>query len=182
MPVIFNPTVSLNADDTNASTSFRVITTLTGGSNGSIRSTFTTSSATTLSVAHAAVGIWTGSGSNGNTTATPTELLFNGGSGFVGLLAGASITSDFVNFSCASTDKLVVIIDVGQPGGNRFSSGNSNVDTWFLTGGASFNNPAPTGYTLISGTDYLVASVETNNPIIINSGTPINETVIWWKQ
>lgn len=167
MPVtIFTPSAALNSDDANASTSFRVIVALVAGSNGPIRVTIRTG-ATTLSTSHVAIGIWTGSGSNGNTVVTPAELLFGGGSGFIGLAPNTSITSDFLpNFSCTASDKLVVIVDVGAPGGNKFSSGNINVDTWFLTGGASWNQSAPTGYTLLSGIDYMVASVETSDAVV----------------
>lgn len=175
MPVtIFTPSVALNSDDTNASTSFRVIVALVAGSGGQIRVTIRTG-ITTLSTSHVSIGIWTGSGSNGNTTAIPTELLFGGTSGFIGLLANTTITSDFANFSCGASDKLVVIVDVGAPGGNKFSSGDTNADTWFLSGGASWNQSAPTGYTLLSGIDYMVASVETND-----SGTTLGLAASEW--
>lgn len=167
MPGIFAPSTLLNTDDNNASTSFRSICSLTGGSNGQIRVTWLASSTVSLSTSHCSLGIWTGSGNNGNTILTPVELLFNNGvSGFIGLGVGQTITSDFVNFNCGSSDKLVIITDVGAPGGNRFSTGNSNIDTWFKSGATSFDQAAPTGFTLLSGIDYMISAIETNAPAV----------------
>lgn len=159
---IFAPSVPLNTDDNNANTSFRVVVKPTGGGNGLVRVTVTTAVGTSLTVRNVGVGVW--NGSNSFTIAPPIELLFGGVSGFIGLPGGQSIVSDLGNLAFGGADRLVVIVDDGSPGGNRFSSGNSNADTWFLTGGASFNQSSPGGYTLLSGIDYMLSLVETNDP------------------
>lgn len=164
MPVaLFNPSVSLGTDDNNPNVSFRNSVVLTAGSNGQVRATFAASATIGLVATNCAIGIHNSGGTGWETIGTPTELLFGGLSGFT-ISAGQSKTSDFVNLSFAVTDRLIVIIDVGSPGGNLFSTANGNSDCWFGTPG-SYNqsNPAFSGGVILTK-DYMVVSVETNDP------------------
>jgi hypothetical protein len=88
--------------------SLRTVVTITGGSLGRVRATFLGGS-TSLVVAHAAVGVWTGS--NTDTTATPVELKFSGAFGFT-LASNASIVSDQGTLAFTGSNKLVLILDV----------------------------------------------------------------------
>lgn len=166
---IFTPSVALSGDDNNTGTHFRVICTLTAASNGKIKVTFTAASnaglAVTLAYAGKASGVTIGA-----TTAAPLQLLFSGSPSF-SIAAGASITSDLLDhsasFPLAIADAVVVNHDEGTPGGERFSSANTNVSTWFTVSSGSFT-PASTqtpntsdGWTQLAGTDYAVAKIET---------------------
>lgn len=157
---IFTPSTNLASNDSNVNTTFRNIITLTGGSTGVVRATFAAATNAGLVGLHCSVGISTGDLINGSTIATPVELTFSGGSGFT-ITSGQTITSDFVNLNFTSSDSLVIIIDVGNPGGNLFSSGETNCNLAFLGSATSWNVSSPTGFAHVSGVDYMVSSVET---------------------
>lgn len=167
MATIFTPSAgALNADDLNASTSLREVCTISANGQGQLRATFTASSSTGLTVAHASIGKWYDTGEP-DTTATPLELKFSTASGF-SISSGASITSDWVDassLSLTSGDAVVVIMDITTPGGVRYRSGNSNVNTWYKVGGTSWNVAAPGvgafGYS--ANNVFSVASVETQS-------------------
>jgi hypothetical protein len=97
--------------------SWRNVIAITGNALDQIRLTFVASSAGQLTLDHASIGI--SNGTTMQTTATPTELLFSGASGFT-IPASASITSDWVNFSgFTSSDKLVVVMDMAAAPAGR---------------------------------------------------------------
>lgn len=141
-------TDSLTADDNvNDGFSIRNVLVITGGAQGQVRVTFKASGSAAFKVDHCSIGI--SNGTSANTTTTPTELTFSGGSGF-SIALGQSITSDFVNFSgFISTDKLVVIFDVNSAAGSgnysddNASTGNTN---FFQAATVSWNVAAPTGF------------------------------------
>lgn len=165
---IFAPSVALNGDDANAGTHFRVICTLSAASTGKVKVTFTAASNAGLQVTLAYLGKASGV-TIGATTADPLQLLFGGAATF-SIAAGASITSDVLDhsasFSAAIGESLVVNHDDGTPGGERFSNGSSNVNTWFTAINA-FAAPANTqtpvagdGWAQLVGTNYAVAKIE----------------------
>src|SRR5712664_4830438 len=97
-------TYALGTDDTgNDGFCTRQVCVITGGAQGQIRATFKAASAATFKTDHCSIGI---SATEPGTTAVPTELLFSGAHGFT-ISNGATITSDWVNFSgFTSSDKL----------------------------------------------------------------------------
>jgi|SRR5215472_8956535 len=90
--------------------SMRQVCAITGGSASQVRVTFQAPVDGPGSVAHASVGVWTGSFADVN--ATPAVLLFGGNPGFSALAANTTITSDWTNLSgFTPNDFLVVIMD-----------------------------------------------------------------------
>ena len=164
--MLFEPSSgALDLDDYNTNTSFRVVCELAADSHGSIRVTFATRSVTSGAVAlHCSIGKQL---TNEKTTDTPIELLFGGTSGFT-IPAGGTITSDVVShpgLSLLAGDKMIVIVDYGTPGGQAYSSGNTNVDTWFYSNATSWNVADPNVggffFTELPGKDYAILSIET---------------------
>ncbi|MBR0907025.1 hypothetical protein [Bradyrhizobium liaoningense] len=103
-------------------------------------------------------------------TTTPIALTFGGSSTPTPVLAGATIVSDLVDhsgsFSLSSGDTIVVAFDLPSDGSENstgFSTGNSNVSTWFKAG-TTASQQSPTGGTLSSNVDYAVSLIETNDP------------------
>jgi hypothetical protein len=96
-------------------------------------------------VSHCAIGIR--SGSTGNTTATPTEVLFGGASGF-SLAAYAEIGSDWQSFTFNEAVDHLVICDQtsGKP---AFTQPGSSY--YYLVGGSTYSQASPGG--LSSGGD-----------------------------
>jgi hypothetical protein len=162
---LFTPSAgTLNADDTNASTSFRMVCTPSIASNGSLQVTFQAASATGLTIGHASFGKWAGTAS-ADTTATPIELKFTGASGFT-IAANATKTSDLTahpGFTLTTSDKVVVIFDTTSPGGTRLRGSNANVDMWYNAGSSSWNLQNPPTHTKSAGTDYGIVKIETND-------------------
>lgn len=170
MPInIFTPSVALGTNDGNTVISFRNSVVVTAGSNGQVRATFSSGTATAQTAANCSIGVH--SGVDGWATAsTPVELLFGGGSGFT-IPSNSQITSDFVSLNFAITDRLVVTIDLTGTGSQLFSTGETNCDCWFLASGATYNQADPAGMTPLATKDYMVVSVETNDPAAI--GGPV---------
>lgn len=101
--------------------------TVGAGGGGQIRVTFEASGANTWKVDNASIGISTlanaaaatGAGTDSETTATPIELLFDGGLNGFTLTAGQTKTSDWASLSgFTSTQLLVIVQDVSATGGN----------------------------------------------------------------
>jgi hypothetical protein len=162
---LFAASPALNANDSNPNTSFRICTPITGSSGTQIRATFQASTATGLTTGHCSIGKREAAEPlYANTTATPLELLFSGGSGFA-ISAGASITSDWQTisgFTLTTGDEAVVIFDGTSPAGQRFNNANTGVET-FYQGGTSWNvaNTVGLGFAEIPDTNYAIVSVET---------------------
>lgn len=163
---LFTASPALNANDTNANTSFRICTPVINNSITQIRVTFQASTAVGLTVSNASIGKrTTGEPLYSNTTLTPLELLFGGNSGF-SISANSSITSDWLTisgFSLTTGEQTVVIFDGTSPAGQRFNNANIGVETFYKTGTPSYNisNTIGLGFSLISDTDYSIVSVET---------------------
>jgi hypothetical protein len=168
---IFTPTVALNADDTNANSSFRMLYVTSANAASSISATFNASSVAALSASHMSFCKWDGTASPACTT-IPIELTSTcpgntAGSGF-SISAGASCTSNFVSiggaFTLTAGDTIIIITDVSANGGERFTaSGVTNSSLSFAGGGStSWNSQAPGGYSgPTSGINYIVSQVQT---------------------
>jgi hypothetical protein len=156
---------TLETGDTNASTSFRFAVPISGVVGNKIAVTLTSGVATSLSIVKVAIGKLAGTGQI-DTTTTPVELTFDGGSsGFTGLTGDTEKQSDFVDytesFNLDGEDHIAVIIDVGAPGGMKYATGVSGV-TGYFKGGTSADSSTMTGGTpLTDGILYLVTNVAT---------------------
>ncbi len=134
---IFAPTVTLGSDDNNPNYSFRGVIVLSSNLLGQVRVTFQ-SSTTSLNIAGASFGKYSNSYPS-ITTATPLPLLFSG-SATATVGANSEITSDWLNvssLSIATGEEAVVIIDTGANGGTKYSSGNTNIDSYYTSGATS---------------------------------------------
>ena len=143
MTTIFTDTKT--GDDTgNDGFSFRQVCTITGGAQSQVRVTFKASSAATLRLDHASIGIQTGT--QDACTATPVELLFAGVSGF-SISNGATITSDWANLSgFTSSNKLIVVMDASATAGSgdyAVNTASTGQTLWFAAASASYNVAAP---------------------------------------
>jgi hypothetical protein len=134
---VFDVAASLTEDDPVAGLSIRqlVSSISTGGSE--IRITVKPGAGTGLTVAHCSVGHQL---SAGQTTATPVELLFSGGAGFV-TAAGVSVVSDWLSFSTTASETLIVVIDVTT--GNV--AGLAGLGSQYYKTGATYNDANPAG-------------------------------------
>lgn len=170
---VFTANPALNADDVNNQTSFRIVCTLAAASNGSLQVTIQPGTTNNLTISHASIGKWSGSGAN--TTATPLELKYGGASGFSNattaqlsdLLDHSVATNGATGFSLASGDKVVVIYDIVNQGtshaSQRYNGAATNADTFYKVPGTSWNSNSSTGFTQLTGYNFAVAKVETNS-------------------
>jgi len=111
-----------------------------------------------MNATNASIGISTGS--TGDTTAIPVELLFGGLSGFS---SAVNITSDWVNLSgFTSSDKLVVIIDFSGSYllDDVTASGTS---MYYAFSAPSYNQATPSGFGGPLAWDPGVALIETQS-------------------
>jgi hypothetical protein len=153
---IFTPNPALPDNESGlGGNSLRTVVTITAGSSGRVGATFL-GGTSPLTVAHAAIGVWTGS--NTDTTATPVELKFSGASGFT-LGANGTIVSDLETLAFTSSNRLVVILDVTS-GDMQKSSAATNAN-WGLVGGASYTQATPSD-TPFAGWNFSVNLVETS--------------------
>jgi hypothetical protein len=119
--------------------SVRVAATITRGGT-QMRIVYTAASTGTFAVSHASVGKQS---ATYNTLATPVEFTFSGGGSGFSLSAGQTITSDWVNFTSAAGDVLIITTDLGaSPTSKTASSGGSR---WFLAATSSYNQASPAG-------------------------------------
>jgi hypothetical protein len=106
---IFTPTPAFPGNEPGLSgNSLRTVVTITAGSSGRVRATFL-GGTSPLTVAYAAIGVWTGS--NTDTTATSVELKVSGASGFT-VGANGTIVNNLETLAFTSSNRLVVILDV----------------------------------------------------------------------
>ncbi len=154
--------------------SLRDTAAITGDSLGQVRVTFQAGSSGTLDLKHAAIAI-IGTAIAPNTQFTPTELLFGGVSGFTSLASNATITSDWVNFSCLATDTIMVIMDIGSTNGDIVTKTLSGANEYYQGGTVSYNQSTVTGFgDTVGGWDG-VTLIETQAAPIV--GTPNKATI-----
>ena len=141
---IFTQTLT-NNDSGNNGLSFRTCIPITGDSLGQVRVTFQSGSANWV-VAHAAIGVSVTAVGVGcqQTTATPVELTFSGGSGF-NLGSSSNLTSDWVNLSFTGSAILVVITDITS-GNEELATGVTGVTSFLNVSGSTYNQANPAGY------------------------------------
>ena len=111
---IFTTNATTNAGAA-AGYSLREICVTSGGGGTQVRASFKSGSGGSLILNHASIGISTGT--LANTTATPVELTFNGGSSGFSISANTTITSDWVNLSISSGATVVIIEDNSNTAG-----------------------------------------------------------------
>lgn len=143
---------------TNEDSSLREIITPLAFGGRWIRATFEAASAATSQVDNASVGIRS---SNADTAATPVEFLFSGVSGFT-LTAGTSITSDWAQISCTTSDSLIVVMDIHSTNGTLRFSG-SGMNSYFKAATNSYNQASVSGFTLEASRTYVVNKIEVRN-------------------
>lgn len=157
---VFLPSAALSSDDTNTNISLRMICTLSHAITGPFRIILEASSTLAFVASH--IGAGKGNGTASNTTATPFEVKFSGASGLT-LPAGEYVASDLIDpgiTTFAIGDKLIVIIDIPTgTAGQRLSSSNSNVTSFFAQPGASYNVAAPSGYTASANNNFSVKAI-----------------------
>jgi len=110
---LFTQTLTTNGTG-GENVTYRVICPSMASGGSQLRVVFRGHTFSPFSVDNASVGIQS---SGGDTTATPTELLFGGVSGFT---AGAdqAVISDLTTFSYSASDNLIVTYDVSATNGN----------------------------------------------------------------
>jgi len=170
---------TLAGDSDSSAISQRNVCPITGGAQDQVRVTLKAGTINSLVAQNVSIGI--SNGTNSDTTAVPTELLFSGASG-CNISTGASLTSDWVNFNgFTSTDKLVVVFDCSGTSHAAFiSPGPSGSGTYFKSPfGATYNLAAPAGMTFNGADIVAVATIETQTsgpgapPLIAGFSSPI---------
>lgn len=165
---IFAPSAGvLNANDDNPNTAFRVACTLAAAVVTQVRVTFSASSAGALLVSNASFAKGNGdavSGTYGDATATPVELLFSGASGF-SISAGAQKVSDWLNVSglgLTTGDIALVSFSSGSNGGQRYRNSLTNANTWY-SGNTTIWNQQIWGSDpgKVASTSYCIEKIET---------------------
>jgi hypothetical protein len=163
-------TAALNVDDSgNAGLSVRQVVAITGASQGQVRVTFQAAVGSALVVDHCSIGV---ESTVYNTVATPVELLFTGAHGF-NLTAGGTIVSDWANFSCLTTDHLVLVFDCNAtgPAGWRELASVTGATLYYLTATASYNQATPAGsWSNLASTVGAVSLIETQSAGLIDIG------------
>jgi hypothetical protein len=86
--------------------------------------------------------------------------------------AGASVTTDWLNFAVAKGDSLMVIFDAGSTGTPSFESASiTNGDRYFKSASASFSSATVSGYTATTNSDVGVALIEAQFAIDATAGS-----------
>lgn len=135
---IFSPSVTMTNNDSNPNYSFRNIITLSSNLLTQVRVTIQSATATSLNIVGASFGKYADL-YPAQTTATPLPFLFSG-SATATVPANSELVSDWLNVSSLtvlSGDEVVVTIDCGANGGNKYSTGNTNVEAVFAAGATS---------------------------------------------
>lgn len=144
---VFSQTLNTDSGGGYGDYSIRHVITSVAYGGDQIRVTFEAPSAASLYIDNASVGILAGGGNAWDTTATPVELLFSGGSG-VTITAGNTATSDWTTFSFADTDDLVVIHDLGSSSSTRRRDTTpSGISGYNKSATDSYNQATPSGFT-----------------------------------
>lgn len=165
MATIFSPSVAINTDTgVGGGWSFRTNCTITGAAVGQVRVTLTSGTSAGIgsaTLAHVGIAI-TGTAP---ATGTFSEFLWSGSPGVVIPNNSQTAASDWLNFTCSSSDHLMISFEYTTAStGPANSTGNSNSEAWnqHATGvwsdttGVSWNGAA-------AGTDYAVFSLETQS-------------------
>lgn len=165
MSIIFSQTLSNHNTGNQSVATRQVIPTLSGASLGQVRVTFQAGTSAGLKATHCSIAV-VGAATIPNTTLTPTELLFSGVSGF-NLATSGQITSDWVNFSCLSTDTLIVCIDEDSSGNGDGGDGAlqgtvTGAQWWAKPSSSSYNQATVSGFSQIGTLNlYVVNLIET---------------------
>ena len=122
-----------------------------------VRVTFLGSNAAAFNVDNAAIGRASGSGPDCLTI--PTELKFNGGSGF-SIAAGVAAVSDWTPFPCQAGEVLLTILDNGAANGNMRYLAAGGDGAYFKAASDSHNVAALAGMTFQSGISYCATRLE----------------------
>ncbi len=122
-----------------------------------VRVTILGSSAATFNVDNAAIGYASGSGPNCLTV--PTELRFNGASGF-SIAAGVAAVSDWTPFPCQAGEVLLTIVDNGAANGNMRYLASGGDGAYFRASFNSYDVAALAGATFQSGISYCATRLE----------------------
>lgn len=165
MSIIFSQALTSQNPGNTGQSDRIVIPPLSGASLGQVRVTFQAGSSAAFVAAHCSIGVLNGASAPniGETFGTTgfNELLFSGVSGF-NISATNQLASDWLNFSCLSSDTLVVVIDEGATGGCGALQGTVTSAQWWQKAGASFNSAIVTGFAQIgTGNLYGVTLIET---------------------
>lgn len=162
-PTALYTSPTLDTNDANQDTSFRIAVPITGNSGTQIRATIQPGTTNSLTILHASIGK---RGSTWDTTATPIELLFSGASGFTG--ATTAKTSDWANLSgltFTTGEYAIVIFDIptgGTTASQRLVTTATGVQTYYKDSIQSWNVTNPVSMnTTAAGTNYCIVSVET---------------------
>lgn len=157
----FTPSAALSANDANINTSFRTICTLASvGSEYRVVFKASTAAGTLLQ------GMAAGKRSSGNASALALQELLFGGQSLVAatesIPIGCEIASDWFTppASLIVGDAMIVGYTMGNPGGTRISTGNTNATTYFKASDGTYDDAAPAGYTLSANSDYGVVRIE----------------------
>lgn len=141
---------------------------LTGNGLGQVRVTIVSpvSSVHHFQCNNWAIGKWAG-GANGDTTATPVELLQVGGAHgfdiFGNDVVSTTLVSEWVTFSCSIGDQPVIVFDNVNTGSpyNMLLTGVSGADSYYKAASASYNAATVAGQTHnATGTLYGVSLIE----------------------
>ena len=147
---------SLNTDNSGvAGYTIRSFLTPTRGGRF-VRVTFLGSAAATYNVDNAAIGRWS---SGPDCIATPTELKFNGASGF-SIAAGVAAVSDWTPFPVQAGEVLLTIVDNGAANGNMRSLHTTGDGSYFKAASDSYNIAALAGMTFQAGISYCATRLE----------------------
>lgn len=157
----FTPSAALSANDANINTSFRTICTLASvGSEYRVVFKASTAAGTLLQ------GMAVGKRSSGNASALALQELLFGGQTLVAatesIPIGCEIVSDWFTppASLIVGDAMIVGYTMGNPGGTRISTGNTNATTYFKANDGTYDDAAPAGYSLSANSDYGVVRIE----------------------
>lgn len=156
----FTPSAALNANDANINTGFRVVSTLAqAGSQYRVIFKASTAAGTRLQ------GMAAGKQSSGvNSALALQELLFGGvplTTTELLLTTGVEVVSDWFTppASLIVGDAMIVGYKMGNPGGTRLASGNTNVTSYFGST-AAYADAAPAGYTQSANSDFGIVRIE----------------------
>ena len=160
--VAFTPSVAMTGSDANPGTGIRVVTTLASALKAQFRVTF--SAGTQAEMQFDSVGF--GKGATADASTAPLEPLEFGGASLPPSHTGGTITSDWMTtgLTFGAGDKMVIGFALSADnGGTAFSTGNSNVVSYYGSG-AIVAEADPSGYTLSgTGNCFAVLLIETRD-------------------
>jgi hypothetical protein len=99
------------------------------------------------------------------TTAVPSELKFSGASGF-SISAGATIWSDWLDFTQAGSGNVVVVMDMGDVTNIRFDDVSTSGGVHQRAAYNSYNEANPASFTLAGiNSSFMITSVEVRSAV-----------------